>query len=306
MHGDPIMRLTPTDAELLRCKLSLISCYTKLICIREIRQSSISPVVFVHGFPDSPMMFRDYFSKDEQDEPWLKQRSIYAISFPNRHDNAEIPPVSKLFRGVIAKEFDQHMKQLSIESPTGKLIFIAHDWGATHVWRWARRHQADPPIERFVALSVGSSFRFDVLEHGLSAFRWMYGLWFALAWYVPFLRTLVSQTIVRYGGYRSSTAADLWKDAYHYWDRLVLPLTILLQAFGLINYECEYLDFSFPVLYIRAPNDRIASTAAFERLLQARPDCGMVLFERTCHWFPEQHSGAVLQHVRSFVGNAAV
>jgi pimeloyl-ACP methyl ester carboxylesterase len=260
-------------------------------------------VVFVHGFPDSSLMFRDYFSEDEQEEPWLKQRSIYAFSFPNRHDNSEIPPISKLFRGVIAKEFDQHMNKLSIESPTTKLIFVAHDWGATHVWRWAR-HQQDPPIEKFVALSVGSSFRFDILEHGLNAFVWMYGLWFALAWYIPFLRTLVGKSIVKFGGYRSSTASDLWKDAYHYWDRLILPLTILPQALGLINYQREYLDFTFPVLYIRTPDDRIASTAAFERLLRARPDCRIVPLEQTCHWFPEQHSDTVLPYVRGFLGES--
>ena len=256
-------------------------------------------MVFAHGFPDSPMMFRDYFSEKEQNEPWLKQRSIYALSFPNRHENCEIPPISKLFRGVIAREFDQHMNKLSIESPTRKLIFVAHDWGATHVWRWARQ-QSDPPIEKFVALSVGSSFRFDIWEHGLSAFVWMYGLWFSLAWYIPCIRTLVSRTL-RFGGYRSPTAVGLWKDTYHYWDRLILPLTILPQALGLINYQREYLDFTFPVLYIRATDDRIASTAAFERLLRARPDCRIVIFERTCHWFPEQRSEAVLPHVREFL-----
>ena len=260
-------------------------------------------MVFAHGFPDSPLMFKDYFSKEEQDEPWLIHRSIYVISFPNRHDNSTFPPISKLFRGVISSEFDQYMNMLSMKSPTGKLIFVAHDWGATHAWRWARQHPV-PPIEKFVALSVGSSFRFDVLEHGLSAFVWMYGLLFSLAWYVPFLRTPIGQSLVKFGGYRSSTAASLWKDAYHYWDRLVLPLTIIPQALGLINYQREYLDFPFPVLYIRAPEDRIASTAAFERLLRARPDCRIVVLERACHWFPEQQSGAVLQHVREFLAGA--
>jgi pimeloyl-ACP methyl ester carboxylesterase len=251
------------------------------------------------------MMFKDYFSEEEQDQPWLNHRSIYTLSFPNRHDNTEIPPISKLFRGVIAREFDQHMNKMAMESPTGKIIFVAHDWGATHAWRWARQ-QAAPPIEKFVALSVGSSFRFDILEHGLSAFVWMYGLWFSLAWYVPFLRTLVGQTMVKFGGYRSPTAASLWKDAYHYWDRLILPLTILPQAFGLINYQREYLDFPFPVLYLRAPEDRIASTAAFERLLRARPDCRIVVLDRACHWFPEQQSHAVLPHVRAFLGDAGL
>jgi pimeloyl-ACP methyl ester carboxylesterase len=208
-----------------------------------------------------------------------------------------------MFRGVIASEFDQHMNQLSIESPTRKLIFVAHDWGATHVWRWARQ-QADPPIEKIVALSVGSSFRFDILEHGIAAFSWMYGLWFALAWYIPCISTLVGQTLVKFGGYQSSSAVNLWKDAYHYWDRLILPFTILPQAFGLINYQREYLDFTFPVLYIRAPDDRIASTAAFERLLRARNDCRIVLLEKASHWFPEQHSDAVLPHLREFLGDA--
>lgn len=276
--------------------------YAKLTCIHNVPNSDKSPVVFVHGFPDSPQMFAAYYDDAERDQPWLQGRSIFAYAFPNRHDNPNFPPLAELVRGVIAREFDETMDDLVQKSPTGKLIFIVHDWGATHTWRWARA-QKEPPIEKMVAFSVGSSFRYDFVEHGLNAFSWLYGLWFCSAWYIPFLRKLVARSIVRFAGYRSSTEEDLWKDAYHYWDRPSLILTILPQTLFFLFYKPEYLDFRFPVLYIRTKLDRIASTAAFEREIQSRPDCKLLIFEQYNHWFPEQHSDVVLPEVRKFLAD---
>jgi pimeloyl-ACP methyl ester carboxylesterase len=274
--------------------------YARLSRIYDGGSTTKSPVVFIHGFPDSPAMFGAYFSAAEREQPWLSGHSIYTYAFPNRHDNPNFPPLSELARGVIAHEFDQLMDELARTSPTGKLIIIAHDWGAAHTWRWARSRK-NPPVEKLVAFSVGSSVRFDIVEHGLNAFTWFYGFWFSLAWYLPFLRKIVASSVVRTAGYHSETAMDLWKDAYHYWDRPALLLTILPQVFLFLFYMPEYLDFPFPVLYMRSGWDRIASTAAFERRLRARPDCRIVVHEDFNHWFPEQHSDAVLPEVRAFL-----
>ncbi len=274
--------------------------YAKLTCVYDAGKTDKSPIVFVHGFPDSPKMFEAYFSEAERDQPWLQGRSLYTYAFPNRHDNPNFPELAVLMGGVMSREFDETMDVLSWKSPTGRLIFVAHDWGATHTWRWARG-RGYPPIEKMVALSVGSSFRYDVFEHGLNAFTWLYGIWFGSAWYIPFLRRLVARSIESAAGYRSKTALDLWKDTYHYWDRPSLFLTILPQALFFLFYKPEYLDFHFPVLYLRTEMDRIASTAAFERKIRSRPDCRLVIYEQFNHWFPEQHSDVVLAEVRAFL-----
>jgi pimeloyl-ACP methyl ester carboxylesterase len=274
--------------------------YSRLDCIQDATASHKSPVVFLHGFPDSPAMFAAYYSEAERRQPWLHGRSIYALSFPNRHDNPHFPPLRALAGGVLHREFDQIMDDLARRSPTGKLVLIAHDWGATHAWRWARARR-DPSVEKMVALSVGSSFRYDIFEHGMNAFTWLYGLWFCLGWYLPFMRKPLAGSIVSAAGYRSETAADLWKDAYHYWDRPSLLVTILPQALFFLFYKPEYLDFPFPVLYMRTPRDRIASTSAFEKALRSRSDCQLVLFDQYNHWFPEQHSEDVLAEIRSFI-----
>jgi pimeloyl-ACP methyl ester carboxylesterase len=275
--------------------------YAKLTCVYDAGKTDKSPVVFVHGFPDSPKMFAAYYAEAERSQPWLKGCSIYTYVFPNRHDNPNFPPLTELMNGVMVREFDATLDALALKSPSGKLMFIVHDWGATHTWRWARGRK-NPPIEKMVALSVGSSFRYDVFEHGLNAFTWLYGIWFGSAWYIPFLRKLVAKSIVDAAGYRSETAMELWQDAYHYWDRPSLFLTILLQALFFLFYKPEYLDFPFPVLYIRTKLDRIASTAAFEQKIKSRPDCRLVIYEQYNHWFPEQHSDVVLPEVRAFLG----
>ena len=275
--------------------------HTKSVHIHDAGITDRSPVVFLHGFPDSPALFAAYVTEAERGRPWLVGRDLYAVAFPNRHDNPDFPSWRELAGGVMAREFDAVLDELVHRSPTGKLVLVAHDWGATHAWRWAGA-KAGPPVEAFVALSVGSSFRYDVFEHGANAFTWLYGLWFGAARYVPFLRKVVAKSIVAAAGYRSDTAQDLWKDAYHYWDRGILVLTILLQALFFLNYRHEYLDFPFPVLYLRTKLDRIASTAAFERRLKERPDCRFVDYPEFNHWFPEQHADVVLEEIRAFLG----
>ncbi len=274
--------------------------YCRLDCIYEAPDSARSPVVLIHGFPDSPQMFAAYTTAAERQQPWLSGRSLYTFAFPNRHTHPAFPPVSALRQGVLAREFAAWLDDLAGRSPTGRLAVIAHDWGATYTWQYARARR-DPPIEKLVALSVGSSFRYDFGEHGLRALTWLYGAWFGSAWYVPALRGLVARSIIAGAGYRSATAGELWRDAYHYWDRLAWLPTMPLYALGLVGRQPEYLDFPFPVLYLRSPLDRIASTAAFERALDARPDCRRVILTDANHWFPEQHSARVLAEIRPFL-----
>ena len=123
--------------------------HTKSVHIHDTGITDRSPVVFLHGFPDSPALFAAYVTEAERGRPWLVGRDLYAVAFPNRH---------------------------------------------------------------------------------------------------------------------------------------------------------EYLDFPFPVLYLRTKLDRIASTAAFERRLKERPDCRLVDYPEFNHWFPEQHADVVLEEIRAFLG----
>ena len=50
--------------------------YAKLTCVHQANGADKSPVVFVHGFPDSPAMFADYYAEAERGQPWLAKRSI--------------------------------------------------------------------------------------------------------------------------------------------------------------------------------------------------------------------------------------
>lgn len=276
--------------------------YCDLQTIHHEPHAERSPIVFVHGFPDSPLLFADYITTEEQQQPWLKDRSIYTIAFPNRHTNAErFPSVPEMASGLLRTEFAQIMTHLIGTSPTGQVIPIVHDWGATYTWRFIRQ-QGDEGIERMVSLSVGSSFRYDIWEHGLRAFGWLYALLFALPYYIrlPVVQRSVANAIVRYAGYRSETAGMLYKDAYHYWDG---PLWLLRLPFYLLGfaYQKPYTDFRFPVLFMRSPFDRIASTHRFEEAVKARSDSTFVLFEDANHWFPEQNSSDVLPYVRRFL-----
>ncbi len=106
--------------------------YAKLTLLRQTNGTGTSPIVFVYGFPDSPAMFADYYSEAERERPWLKGRSLYTYAFPNRHDNLNFPPLAELAKGFMAREFDPAMDNLAYQSPTGKLIFLSHDWDAMH------------------------------------------------------------------------------------------------------------------------------------------------------------------------------
>ena len=275
--------------------------YCRLDVIEEVPGATRSAVLLAHGFPDSPRMFAAYHTEVERRQPWLQGRSMYALAFPNRHDNPHFPSLGALARGVLADEFDQLLEAAARRSPTGRLVIIAHDWGATHTWRYARAHPGSAPIEKLVALSVGSSFRYDAGEHGWRALQWLYGVVFGAAWWLPFMRGVVAAAIVSQAGYRSETASQLYRDAYHYWDRFSLLLTWPAYVLGAVGRQPEYLDFPFPVLYLRCPLDRIASTAAFERVVQSRPGCRFGVLAGANHWFPEQQAERVLEEVRPFL-----
>jgi pimeloyl-ACP methyl ester carboxylesterase len=260
-----------------------------------------SPVVFLHGFPDSPLMFADYYSDAERAKPWLAGRGIYTVAMPNRFTNPHYPPLAALVRDVVRHEIHAYLRERIAASPTGKIVLIAHDWGATYSWAFCRAGGAGG-IEKMVALSVGSSFRYDVWEHGLRALAWAYSLMFGSPWAVPIpaYRRLVARIIMQTGGYRGAELERFHQDCYHYWYGLVRLLALPTDLLGL-RYQPPYVDFPFPVLYMRSPQDRIATTRGFEEAVQCRPDCRYHVIEGANHWFPEQQSERVLHEVRPFL-----
>lgn len=262
-----------------------------------------SPVVFIHGFPDSPLMWRDYWTEEERERPWLAGRAIYTLAFPNRQTRpAPIPTWRELRQGVLDEEVADAFAQVAATSPTGQLIPIVHNLGATYTWRYIRTH-GDPPVEKLVSLSVASSFRYDVWEHGLNALTWLYQIPYILPYTVRIrpLQNLLGNLLTRFAGYRSETANEAWRDTYHYLDGWFWPIKLPFFLLGILGREPEFLAFPFPVLFMRSKIDRIASTQAFEAELQRRPDSQFHLLPGVTHWFPEQRSDLVLAQLRQFL-----
>jgi pimeloyl-ACP methyl ester carboxylesterase len=277
--------------------------YCQLECLHQPEDESRSPVLFVHGFPDSPEMWADYVTEAERSQPWLAGRAIYTLAFPNRHTRPEpIPSWRELRQGVLEDEFDAALTEVISRSPTGQIIPIVHDLGATHTWRYVRQRGGQVPFEKLVALSVGSTLRYDVWEHGLRAFVWLYQIIYiapyTLRW--RWLQRLLSYLLVKVAGYRSETAAEVWRDTYHYWEGWLWPIRLPFYLLG-AKYERPFLNFPFPVLYLRSKIDRIATTEAFETELARRPDCRGIVLPGVNHWFPEQQSELVLAQLRDFL-----
>lgn len=276
---------------------------------------SRSPVVFLHGWPDSPEMFQAYVTEEERARPWLSGRDIFTIAFPNRRTNPVTPPLRVLLEGQLRhggglqREINALLDAIANESPTMKLVLVAHDWGATCAWSWIRQRRQQcgsgdgkVPVDAFVSLSVGSSFRYDVLEHGVNALQWGYSAVLALGYYVPsrFTGRLIGSMVRDGAGHRAEDPDQVFHDNWHYFygpgEALVLPFKLL----G-FRYSPAFIDFAFPVLYIRSPQDRLATTAAFEAHLRERADCDIVILsEDLNHWFPEQQPHLVLERIRTF------
>lgn len=277
--------------------------YCLLEQIYQPEKASRSPVVFLHGFPDSPRIWQDYVTEAEQKRPWLAGRAIYTFAFPNRETRpSPIPTWGEVRRGVLDAELAAAFADVAAHSPTGQFIPIAHDLGATYTWRYARAHP-NPPIEKMVALSVASSNRYDVWEHGLNALTWLYQIPYILPYAIRIrpLQNLLGYLLTRFAGYRSETANEAWRDTYHYLDGWFWPIKLPFYFFGILGRAPEYLDFTFPVLFMRSHMDRIASTKAFEAELQRRPDCQFVFLPGVNHWFPAQQSELVLAQLRQFL-----
>ena len=115
----------------------------------------------------------------------------------------------------------------------------------------------------------------------------------------PFQR-LLSFLLTRAAGYQSETADEVWRDTYHYWEGWLWPLRLPFYMLG-AGWERPFLDFQFPVLFMRSHIDRIASTKAFEAELQRRPDCCFIELPDVNHWFPEQRPELVLPVLRDFL-----
>ncbi len=256
-----------------------------------------SPLLLLHGFPDSEHMYDAYVTPLERQQDWLRGRSIYAIVLPNRRTNPNWPSLHDLWHKRLEREVAALIDVVIAASPTGKVVIVAHDWGATFVWARVRQ-RPDLPIERMVALSVGSSFRYDCSEHGIGALWWLYGILFGLPYYLPPARFLTAAMLML-GGYRAPDAHNAAFDSFHYWD---WPINLVRLPLRLIGYgqQPPFTDIRFPVLFMRCPIDRIASTSSFEQVLQQRADC-IVHITTNPHWFPEQRPEEVLALVRSFL-----
>ncbi|MCA9958947.1 MAG: alpha/beta hydrolase [Anaerolineales bacterium] len=277
--------------------------YCELNCIHRPTQETRSPVVFIHGFPDSPLMWQAYHSEAERAQPWLAGRAIYTFAFPNRETRPQpIPSWGDVRRGVLDDELATAFATAATNSPTGQIIPIAHDLGATYTWRYVRT-QGSPPFEKMVSLSVASTNRYDVWEHGINAFTWLYQIPYILPYTVrirPF-QNLLGYLLTRVAGYRSTSANETWRDTYHYLDGWFWPIKLPFYFFGILGRTPEYLDFTFPVLFMRSHIDRIATTKAFEAELQRRHDCECHVLPGVNHWFPMQRSELVLAQVRRFL-----
>lgn len=259
-----------------------------------------SPALFVHGFPDSPAMFAAYHTEAERGRPWLRGRSVYTLAFPNRHDNLEgLPALRDTLGGRLRREFEALVDAVIALSPTGRLLLVAHDWGATYSWELVRR-RPDLPLEAMASLSVGSSFRYDLGEHGPRALLWLYSSIFGLPYYLPLssARALQARALAL-AGYRSPSIAAAHLDSFHYWDWPLRAAALPLRLLG-AGAAAPFTDMRFPVLYIRSGLDRIATTRAFEGHLRGRADCRVVIHGGLNHWYPEQHPGVVLDELRAF------
>ncbi|MBK8987552.1 MAG: alpha/beta hydrolase [Chloroflexi bacterium] len=277
--------------------------YCHLECLFRPEQETRSPVVFVHGFPDSPEMWRAYTAPAERERPWLAGRAIYTFAFPNRQTRPEpIPSWRDVRRGVLDDELAAAFTEVITSSPTGQIIPIVHDLGATATWRYARRRRGQVAFEKLVSFSVGAWLRYDLAEHGLRAFTWLYQVIY-IAPYTTRLRplqNLLAFLLTRAAGYQSDSAAEVWRDTYHYWEGWLWPLRLPFYLLG-AGWERPFLNFPFPVLFMRSQIDRIATTEAFEVELQRRPDCRCIVLPDVTHWFPEQRPELVLPELRAFL-----
>lgn len=260
-----------------------------------------SPVIFVHGFPDSPAMFAAYTTPAERGQPWLRGRDIYTLAFPNRQSNlAGLPATADLVGGRLRREFAALVDAVIAASPTGKIMVVAHDWGATYFWELVRARPA-LPIERAVSLSVGSSFRYDLGEHGPMALAWLYNIVFGLPYYLPLpaVRGALTRALAS-AGYSSESIGQVYQDSFHYWDWPLRAALLPARLLGL-GAKAPFTQIGFPVLCVRSTMDRIATTGAFEDHLRGRGDSRVVILEGAHHWFPEQQAEVVLREIRSFL-----
>lgn len=288
-----------------------------------------SPVIFIHGFPDSNKIFAKYHTKEERQNDWLKKRNIYGITFTNRHnktnqnapnnetDNSiakelkikiviNMPPTFyELYTGLHHRHYGACLLDVINSSPTGKVVIVAHDWGATYTWNFLKEYDdvATECIEYFVSLSVGSSFRYDIWEHGFKAFLWLYNVLFCLPYYFyvfSFFKNILYFLLTTFAGYKHETAPNE-QDCWHYW---FAPFRMLKLPFLWLGFwaEKEFLNFTFPVLFIRSKVDSLASTKKFEKKLTWNVhNCSIFVEDfKSQHFFPEPESKYVISKIRDF------
>jgi pimeloyl-ACP methyl ester carboxylesterase len=235
-----------------------------------------STAVYIHGFPDDDDLFAEYK---------LPDRQSISLALPNGRTNKVVPSGMPLIRGAVFEEICCALDGACATSPTGKIVVVAHDWGATYSWKWIMKNP--DKVSAVIAFSVGNEFRYDVLEHGPNALIWGYHLISSLPWLIPcsatrrFVSTLMKSPAAGWIGDREITEHD----SHHYW--YAAPWCLTVQPYHLFcprRKDPAPLP-KCPVLYIRsAIADRIAVTSAFEEQLLARKDCERIVTGLD-HWF---------------------
>lgn len=277
---------------------------------------SLAPVIFCHGVPDDDLIFTPYFNL-------FPNRRIFVIRFPNKSTNpTNVPSLFEMTRDVYYEEFAAHLAWLL--KTFGRIALFAHDFGATNCWRYLREERVDSAkIDFFVSCSVGSSMRYDVWEHGFRAFLWLYAFVFSLTYYYEKMLCLAPSNKRKHDSIAEIAVGWIYKsfaglpsylanprscDGVHYWygfaNFIKFPFEFVgcRRAFELFRFGGEFVDFTFPVAYVRAVDDRIASTHAFEETLKSRDDCRILVLDPSArHWFLYTHVDVVRQELVAFL-----
>jgi len=278
--------------------------FVKTTCVHNSdAHCSKSPILFLHGAPDSPAIWEAYI---QDTKSWAQNRQIFTLETPNSVSNPVEPPsLKELFGGAIYDEIAASILSRIIESPSGKVVIVAHDFGATYAWNFVRNNIsiANQHIEQMVSFSVGSSFRYDVWEHGPNALTWCYAILPALVFFCPFfpLKYLfwwIWRSIGFPGDYLPSEI-----DLHPYWYAPFFVFRMLFDFFfGMLHTGLGFVDFKFPVFFLRSRIDSIASNDRFEKLLERRGDCKLkILPFSATHWFLFHHSDVIMPEFRAFL-----
>ena len=191
--------------------------YVRLVRVRAATAegSGASPVVLVHGAPDSwrdmARVAQRVVGEGEGGSVAARGRAAWVVSLPSSEGEGEregaTPSAWAAASGAVEREFRAAMRWVAeAASETGAVAVVAHDFGAELTWAWVRAER--PRVEWMVAMSVGSGVRYDVVEHGVvGAAAWAYSLVLSVPYYLPWCSPVVrgvDALMRRFAGYRGS------------------------------------------------------------------------------------------------------